>query len=330
MQNGTRNSHHLKCGDVVEVRQPAEILAILDSSGASDAVPFMPEMLPFVGKRFTVSARVEKICDTIGPGGSRRMQNAVFLDDLRCSGSAHDGCQAECRIYWKEGWLVRVQQATVPDNLSEQDSKKLENVARSNTRVGEGARDLVFKCQATEAFRATTPIQSVISPAQYFRELSSGNVKFAHLLRVLARAILWKIGARLGFSLGSRRKNLYAGRSANSLQETGDLRLQPGEWVQVKSADEIASTLDNRGYNRGLMFSPNEMLPACGRRFRVRRRVEKIIDEKSGRMLKLNNSCIVLEGLTCRGDRSPGLWFCHRHVYPYWRESWLRRVYPSA
>ena len=55
----------LKPGDVVEVRSPAEILATLDDDATLDAMPFMPEMLRHAGKRFTVSRRVEKICDTV-------------------------------------------------------------------------------------------------------------------------------------------------------------------------------------------------------------------------------------------------------------------------
>jgi hypothetical protein len=41
------------------------------------------------------------------------------------------------------------------------------------------------------------------------------------------------------------------------------LDLQPGEWVVVKSKEEIRSTLDKAGRNRGLTFE-NEMLPYCG------------------------------------------------------------------
>jgi hypothetical protein len=55
----------LKPGDVVEVRAPAEILATLDSEASIDALPFMPEMLQYVGQRFTISRRVEKICDMV-------------------------------------------------------------------------------------------------------------------------------------------------------------------------------------------------------------------------------------------------------------------------
>ena len=71
-------------------------------------MPFMPEMLRHAGKRFTVSRRVDKICDTVTATGSRRMHDTVYLEDLRCDGSAHGGCQAGCKLYWKEAWLRRV------------------------------------------------------------------------------------------------------------------------------------------------------------------------------------------------------------------------------
>ena len=37
------------------------------------------------------------------------MRDTVFLENLRCDGASHGGCQAECRIYWKEAWLRRVE-----------------------------------------------------------------------------------------------------------------------------------------------------------------------------------------------------------------------------
>ena len=52
-------------GDLVEVRSAAEILATLDEHGALDAMPFMPEMVASCGRRFTVSTRTDKVCDTI-------------------------------------------------------------------------------------------------------------------------------------------------------------------------------------------------------------------------------------------------------------------------
>ncbi len=116
----------LKPGDVVEVRAPAEILGTLDKEASVDAMPFMPEMLQYVGQRFTVSHRVEKICDTVSGGFPRslRMRDTVLLDDLRCDGSAHGGCQAGCRIYWKEEWLRRVEPGSEPGRSQRRSSRR--------------------------------------------------------------------------------------------------------------------------------------------------------------------------------------------------------------
>ena len=85
----------LRPGDVVEVKSPSEIFATLDGD-AIDHMPFMAEMLAHAGRRYTVSRRVDNICDTVTSTGSRRMESTVYLDDLRCDGSAHGGCQAAC------------------------------------------------------------------------------------------------------------------------------------------------------------------------------------------------------------------------------------------
>ena len=53
------------------------------------------------------------------------------------------------------------------------------------------------------------------------------------------------------------------------------------------------------------------------------RRVEQIIDERSGRMIRFKNPCIVLEDVICTSDYHR---LCPRSIYPYWREIWLERV----
>src|SRR5215510_15765373 len=83
----------LSCaGDWVEVRSKEEILRTLDESGRLEGMPFMPEMLDYCGKRFRVAKRAHKSCDTINPFSTRQLPNSVLLDNLRCSGLAHDGC----------------------------------------------------------------------------------------------------------------------------------------------------------------------------------------------------------------------------------------------
>ncbi len=103
------------------------------------------------------------------------------------------------------------------------------------------------------------------------------------------------------------------------------LDLQAGEWVTVKTRQEILATLDGRGRNRGMTFDV-EMLPYCGRTFRVLRRVERIIDESSGRMIEPAGTAIVLEDVVCKARYRRS---CPRSIFPYWREIWLRRLGPA-
>lgn len=312
----------LRRGDIVEVRGAGEILATLDERGALGAMPFMPEMIPYLGRRFTVSARADKICDTIGSTlRSRRLTDTVLLDDLRCDGGSHGGCQADCRFYWNEAWLRKVDRLGGPAvGQNEVDLAALRARVGPNVRAsGEGEGDDVrWKCQVTEANRASTPL-STTDPLPYVNELRSGNVGPLTFAKVMARVAYMQ--PLHHFKLLRWPK----GPNKKSPPRPESLNLQPGEWVRVKSQKEIEATLTTDGNNRGLHFDI-EMLPFCGQTRQVRGRVTHIIEEHTGRMLRFSNDCIKLEGAVCSGERSTGRFFCPRKIYPYWRESWLERV----
>jgi hypothetical protein len=310
----------LRPGEVVEIRPPAEILATLDEQGEHDGVPFMPEMLQHLGGRYTVSRRVEKICDTIAMTGSRRMRNTVYLEDLRCDGSGHGGCQAGCRIYWNESWLRRVDAESVATETDSADElEKRVTVGTRTMREIDGESAEVWRCQATEALRATEQLRT-LDIRQYWRELTSGRFDLLHFLRVLARGFVQEVAIRI------RPKRWVPLRgNGTDLSKAEALDLQPGDLVQVRSPAEIAPTLDANGRNRGLSFD-REMLPYCGGTFRVKDSVQQIIDERTGRMIHISRDCLILEGVVCSGEHSVGRWFCPREIFPYWREAWLRRV----
>jgi hypothetical protein len=59
--------------------------------------------------------------------------------------------------------------------------------------------------------------------------------------------------------------------------------LRPGDMVEVLSAQEIFSTLDGQDKNRGLRFT-REMQKFCGKRFRVYKKLDKIILEATGEL----------------------------------------------
>lgn len=314
----------LRRGDHVVVKRPAEILATLDAKGDLDGLPFMPEMAAYCGRRFTVLARADKVCDSVNFSGSRRMPNSVLLDDLRCDGGGHDGCQAACRLFWKEEWLTRVEAEDAPEKgpVSERDRAALvERTSRhtSATTHVAGKAEVRYRCQATELPNCTAHLRT-FDPRPYVRELTSGNVPLGRFLRVMARAVVEEPQKKLGVLPA-----VFLAGPAKKGDTFESLNLQVGELVRVKSKEEIAKTLDARGMNKGLRFD-REMLPFCGQVFKVLQRVERFIDEPKSVMVVLKNEALLLEGAFCFGELNPGRWLCPRGIYAFWRECWVERV----
>lgn len=192
----------------------------------------------------------------------------------------------------------------------------------------------VYSCQTTDLLLATSPLPWW-DFRQYWEDVRSRNVKIWDVLEALIfRVVLktLKLGAyRLQLALYNKIQTLRGGAlypfKYGSLTKTptGTLGLQPGELVQVESQDEILGTVNARNRNRGLSFDP-EMVTFCGKQFRVLGRVERIIDEKTGRMSRLGNDCIILQGVACQSRYSGRRLFCPRSLYHFWREIWLKRL----
>jgi hypothetical protein len=316
----------LRRGDLAEVRNPSEILETLDERGALDGLPFMPEMAALCGRRFTVERRAERVCDTVHYSGSRRPARTVLLGDLRCDGSAHAGCQAECRFLWKEAWLRKVTPGSPPSApIDERDRAALvERTARNVKRTVEsdGQSQERWRCQATELPTASAHLK-LWDPRSYLREYATGNVTLGHFLRVMGRAVVAEPRRKLGLISEVHLPGTRTGPDTDP-----PLNLQPGDLVQVKTKAEIAATLSPQGRHRGLWFD-REMMPFCGGTFRVRQRIQRFIDDRDGRMVELKSDCVTLEGVVCSGDLSLRRWFCPRAIYSFWRECWLRRVEPG-
>jgi hypothetical protein len=320
---------NLKIGEVVEIKSKAEILATLDGRGELDSLPFMPEMLQFCGQRVPVYRRAIKLCDTKDFTGMHRMEGTVHLEGLRCDGQAHGGCQAGCLLYWKEAWLRRVDPNEDAPRSGDADLDQTvctEADLTTATRAPSGDGE-TFSCQATELTRAAPVRVGWWNPAQYVRDVRSGNARPGAMLRSVLILLFNKFqGAnrrflpRFRFIRGGQRYPFLAGNLTRTPKQV--LNLQAGELVRVKSREEIVATLDAKQLNRGLSFD-QEMLKYCGRQARVLRRVDRIIEEKTGKMMALKGDCIILEGVICSGDYHE---YCPRSIYPFWREIWLERV----
>jgi len=302
----------LKSGEVVEVKSLAEVRKTLDAQGALDGVPFMPEMERFCGRRFRVHKRADKTCVELEQMlDFRRMENAVFLEEVRCDGSAHDGCQKLCLIFWKEAWLTRLPEGTAVepriDWVADFPRGPLPPIDEAKT----------YSCQSTALHGATQPIAHW-DPLQYLRDLRSRALKPRELAQVLFLEVYNTVAKRRG-----RRE---FGGIFGPLKKTpvGSLQLKGGDLVRVKRKAEILATLDGMGKNRGMYFSL-DMTRNCGQRLRVITPVNRMILEHNGKMKQISNT-VVLEGGECSGLCNRG---CARGGHPLWREVWLEKAASS-
>lgn len=338
----------LRAGDWVQVRTREEILATLDANGRLEELPFMPEMLPYCGKRMRVGKRAHKTCDPAVGIGGRKMANTVHLENIRCNGSAHDGCEAACLIFWKEAWLRPLAgestTSSVPSSQNEAPvapAQCTEETLRSVLKVPAppGEVEPTYMCQNTQIKFATQPLPWW-DVRQYVEDYTSGNVRLSELAAGLVYSI-WRTVAEARIGMGSAMRWIYdrfqslSGNTPYPIRPFGvpkgspvpraQLDLQSGERVRVKPFQEILKTLDSNYRNRGLYFDA-EMVPFTERNYEVERRQKQIIDEGTSKMIRFKTDVIILKDVVCEARYSVCRRFCPRAIYPYWREIWLERV----
>ncbi|MFI4934446.1 MAG: hypothetical protein ACHP7N_07495 [Caulobacterales bacterium] len=299
-------SRAFRTGELVVVRSAAEILATLDGDGMLDHLPFMPEMARSCGQQLRVRRRAGKTC--VEGYGIRRLRDTVFLDDARCDGAAHDGCQRNCLVFWKEAWLRRPDEAApAADPLAERRARRA--LERAATRQGER-----FFCQSTQLASATTPL------ARWDLSHLLADVAFGDLTIPQLLSLLWRsLANRLRRPLGLGDLDVLAGE--NGRAPKGQLALRAGDWVKIRAAEDIRGTLGPDSKNRGLSFEP-EMTRHVGEIHQVEFSVEKIILEETGKMARLTNT-VALSGVVCQGLCAQN---CPRANTLYWREAWLEPI----
>jgi hypothetical protein len=184
----------------------------------------------------------------------------------------------------------------------------------------ENCDDPIWRCQLTQLYDATTllPWWDV---RQYVRDVTSGNHKAGHMIKLLDFASYRSLfnfgyGHRHLIALynwfqklrGGRPFPLEQGMIADGKPTPSEiLDLRPGEWVEVRSQDEILATITKNGFNRGMRY-----------------------DMEMAKMMQMKNPCIQLEDIYCRAECTSKRIGCPRASNTYWREIWLRRVDGAA
>lgn len=348
----------LHAGDWVKVRSREEILATLDEHGRLDGMPFMPEMLAYCGKTLAVFKRAHKTCDTINYDGSRRLDRTVHLLESRCDGSAHGGCETACVLFWNEAWLqpaaatgARSPSPGAAAAANRSCGCSMEQLVAATQHGHDAEKGPRYACQITDLLRASRPI-SPYDPRQYIEDYFSGNVGLGTMLRGLVyrvgvfviRRAGW-LGRRLGLGdalpnalmvcydalhrlvpdgvpFPRRKGTIPKGQPTPQLGIDG---FEPGSRVRVKSYREILGTLNTENKTRGLLFDA-EHVPYCGKEFRVRSLVSRIIDENTGYMVHFKTPSLILDGVHCRGTYSDNRMFCPRSINAFCRPIWLKPV----
>jgi hypothetical protein len=219
-------------------------------------------------------------------------------------------------MLWKEVWLRRApvkRQPSIERITSPSAWLDLQSFTKRSDSLTSEPR---FVCQLTKIPEATTPT-AWNDPLNLIREIVGGNIRIGPFFVGEAIHIFNSFQRRCG-------RMPFPFMSSSQLQKTPHevLDLQPGEIVRIKSKREIEQTLDVRFKNRGLWFDP-EMIRFCGGIYKVRARVDRQIDEKTGKFIVFPNPCITLEGVTATGEYQE---FAPLDERIYWREIWLERV----
>lgn len=296
--------HRVKVGQRVRVRSLNEILRTLDPQGCTGGIPFMPEMLPMCEHSFRVKAIANKACVEGRYIGT--LQDVYVLQTpKRCDGSAHGGCQMACNFFWRREWVEVSDEDTPSDQL--QPVSRASDVLAKATLTDTGC----YRCQATALVNIAQP-SSPLSPGQYVKDLQAGipASSIGKFLFGLAKKKLFRTGDSL---VGPCEKRTPVLR----------LNLAVGQRVRVRSLEEIQTTLDTNGCNRGLWFDPAEMAPFCGKQMVVSRVIRRLIDEATGELKELKVPSIVLSETECSGVFRR---FCSRGMLHFWREIWLERI----
>ena len=307
----TPDTASLKIGDWVRVRSADQIEKTL-VDGRVEGLPFMPEMVAYCDHSFRIKRFATKVCVNDESIEICSLKNCVILQmENRCDGSSHGNCDMGCDFIWKLGWLIEVDQPPVADaKPTVADIPEFWSQLVQISTYG-GGQPNRFCCQATELAHATDRL-SPLQFKQYVTDSKLNKVSKFAIGKFIASVLLKKITKRSDNLVGPCRERTPASKPLNI-----------GDQVRINSLEEIRSTLDENGCNRGLWFDPKEMASFCGQELVVSRKIERLIDETTGELKVLKTPSYVLSETSCSGIFRR---FCTRGMLHFWREVWLTKT----
>jgi hypothetical protein len=161
--------------------------------------------------------------------------------------------------------------------------------------------------------------QSKICQLTHLDQFHEKGTLFENLWQVILRSI-WNNGRRIKYVfkyMVHLRRKTYQAAIKISTEE-----IQPGDYVKVKSKEEIKAIINARDEFKGCTFM-EEMWIYAGTTQRVFKRVERFMDERDFRV-KRSNGLFILENVFCEGTGILGR--CDRSCFFFWRAEWLEKI----
>jgi hypothetical protein len=121
---------------------------------------------------------------------------------------------------------------------------------------------------------------------------------------------------------GKKNSASESSKNTQKRSEKSRMSFKDDDMVEIKPFDEIFKTLDKEGRHRGLSFT-KEMIQFCGQRFKVYKKLERIVLESTGEMRRMRTPTVILDGVFCDGSAHGN---CDRSCFCFWREVWLNPV----
>jgi hypothetical protein len=118
-------------------------------------------------------------------------------------------------------------------------------------------------------------------------------------------------------------KNKHQDQNRTDAQRVeAKLSLQAGDWVRVRSREEIEATLDRWKELKGCAFL-EYMWQYCDTRQQVLQPMERFLDERDYKVKKVKG-LVLLKDVICRG--TPVFGRCDRCCHLFWRVEWLEKI----
>ena len=136
-----------------------------------------------------------------------------------------------------------------------------------------------------------------------------------YVKKYLKRIMRW-------FSKLSDRNQPISAQQKQVEEKKNVVHLQGGDWVRVRSLEEIQGTLNRFKELKGCAFL-EDMKQYCGTEQRVFKVLERFLDERDYQVKKARG-IVLLDGVYCQG--TPVFGRCDRSCLSFWREEWLEKI----